>query len=798
MHFKTEKMFRIKMKFWEVVARLILRNRIFILFAIAGITIFMVTQWKYLKMSYTEANMLPKDHIINRDYDQFIKTFGEEANMVVIGGDIMKIFTEKNFQKWNALASEIEKFPEVAGVLGTHNLRILKKDTIESVFKLPSYPIETIQTAEDVVRFKEELLEKMPFYKGLLYNKEKKTLQMAISLKKEVVNTPLRKQFVLNKLIPVIERYQEEMGMHLATSGMPYIRTINTEIITGEIGLFIIGALSITCFILFMFFRSFRAMFIAMGIVVTSVVWSFGTLGLLGYEITILTAVIPPLLIVIGLPNCIFLINKYQQEINKHQYKMMGLQRMIAKVGNVTLITNLTTAMGFATFIITESDVLKEFGVVASINILTLFALSLCIIPIIYSFMPIPKEKHLRHLNKKWLEKWIYKLENVVKHHSFTTYSIAVGLLVFSVIGIYQIRISGSVIEDMPKNTTFFDDILFFEEEFGGVMPLEITIDTKRKNGVARLSTLQKIEQLEEFLRDTKDISEPISIVHLVKYAKQAFYNGNPSYFELPTNQEQAFLLPYIKKSNGNANMLKGIVDSTGQIARITVFMKDIGTEKMAKIEEKLAERIEKIFPKDQFEVKMTGKAYVFLKGTPFLVKNLLQSLLLTIFLIGILMFYMFRSFRMVLISIIPNMLPLLVTAGMMGFFGISLKPSTILVFGIAFGISVDDTLHFLAKYRQELIHYNWKIRKSVYSALRETGVSMFYTSVVLFFGFLVFILSDFGGTKALGGLIAITLFFAMLSNLVLLPSLLLSLERSIANKETIKEPSIDLFTEED
>ena len=159
-------------------------------------------------------------------------------------------------------------------------------------------------------------------------------------------------------------------------------------------------------------------------------------------------------------------------------------------------------------------------------------------------------------------------------------------------------------------------------------------------------------------------------------------------------------------------------------------------------------------------------------------------------------MAWMFRSFRMIIISLVPNLLPLLITAGMMGFLGIPIKPSTILVFSIAFGISVDDTIHFLAKYRQELKAHNWKIKKSVYPALRETTVSMFYTSIVLFFGFSVFMISSFGGTKALGGLVSATLLFAMLSNLLLLPSLLLSLEKNIANKKTLKEPHLQILTD--
>ena len=617
---------------------------------------------------------------------------------------------------------------------------------------------------------------------------------------KKIVNTIIRKDFVVKNLIPQIEAFEKETNIDLKVSGMPYIRTLNSQNIVDEIGVFIGAALLVTSLIFFFFFRSFRATFISMCVVIIGVMWAFGTLGLLGFEITVLTAIIPPLIIVIGIPNCIFLINKYQQEVKKHGNQAKSLQRVISKVGNATLMTNLTTAAGFATFIVTDSELLTEFGIIASINIVLLFILCLLVIPIIYSFMPLPKDKHLEHLDKTYTKTFVNWIEKMVKNHSISIYITSIILLVVSIIGIYQMKISGSLIEDMPKKTGFFQDILFFEKEFDGVMPLEIMIDTKRKKGVMKLSTLRKMEEVQEIISEIPELSQPMSIVNVVKYSKQAYYNGNPDYYELPTAQEQGFILGYAKNAtqNNKENFMKSYVDSTGQYARITTFMKDIGTDKMEKIEEKLWDKINKVFPPDRYTVTLTGKALVFQKGTNYLVTNLVLSLLFAIFLISLFMAYLFRSFKMVLISLIPNLLPLIITAGVMGYLGVPIKPSTILVFSIAFGISVDDTIHFLAKYRQELQANNWKIRKSVFNALRETGVSMFYTSIVLFFGFSVFMISSFGGTVALGGLVSATLLFAMLSNLLLLPALLLSLEKTIANQEEFPQPTIDILVEED
>ena len=631
-----------------------------------------------------------------------------------------------------------------------------------------------------------------------MFNTDTKTIRTAIYLKKDIVNTPARKDFILVTLIDKIKTFEAESDLDVRVSGMPYIRTLNSQNIVDEIGLFIALALGVTSLIFFFFFRSFRATIISLIVVCVGVMWTFGILGLLKYEITVLTALIPPLIIVIGIPNCIFLINKYQHEVKLHGNKVKSLQRVITKIGNATLMTNVTTASGFATFILTESKLLKEFGIVASLSILAIFILCLLIIPIIYTFLPYPKGRHLEHLNKRWIGGFVDWMERMVKERKIAIYVTSLVLLVASIIGMYQIKISGSLIEDMPKKTEFFQDIRFFEDEFNGIMPLEIMVDTKRKKGVMKLSTLRRMNELEELISETPELSRPISAVSLVKYSKQAYYNGNPKYYQLPTSQENSFILAYAKNSSSDVSLLNNFVDSTGQYARITTFMKDIGTDKMKRIEENLQAKIDKVFPEERYNVTMTGKALVFQKGTTYLVKNLAISLSLAIFLISLFMAYMFRSFRMIIVSLIPNLLPLLITAGLMGYLGVPIKPSTILVFSIAFGISVDDTIHFLAKYRQELLANHWKIRKSVYAALRETGVSMFYTSIVLFFGFSVFIISSFGGTVALGALVSITLLFAMLSNLLLLPSLLLSLERSIANKEVLKEPSINIIPEED
>lgn len=622
--------------FWATVARIILRNRIIILTIIAAITVVMGMQWKYMRFTYTEANLLPDEHPVNQEYNKFLEVFGEEGNLIILAVKDQRLFTPENFNQWNKLSKKLNAFPEIDMVVSTENLHELVKDTIKQEFTLKPLILSNINSQAAIDSIKTKLFEQLPFYESLLFNKETQTLRTAVYMDKEIVNTSVRKDFIYNDLLPLIDSFEKETGLDVRASGMPYIRTLNSQNIIDEIGIFIAAALGITSLIFFFFFRSVRATLISMLVVTIGVMWAFGILGLLKYEITVLTALIPPLIIVIGIPNCIFLINKYQQEVKKHGNQAKSLQRVISKVGNATLLTNATTAAGFATFIITESKLLKEFGIVASLNILSIFVLSLLIIPIVYSFMALPKYKHLKHLNKKWISAFVGWMEKTVREHRIAVYITTICLLVASIIGIYQVKISGSLIEDMPKSAAFFDDIKFFEKEFDGIMPLEIMIDTERKNGVMRLPNLRKMDELEQLIIETPELSRPISIVSLAKYSKQAFYNGNPEYYQLPTTQENNFILSYAKKSSENSDMLSNFVDSNGQTARITTFMKDIGTDRMEEIEDDLFAKIQKIFPDENYHVSMTGKALLFTKGTKYLVKNLILSLALAIFLISL------------------------------------------------------------------------------------------------------------------------------------------------------------------
>ncbi len=786
------------MNIWAKIAGIILRNKLFFLLFILSTTAFFVSQWKYVRISYTQKSILPDDDPYAQEYARFRKVFNNDNNLILIGIKDSTLFTKEKLKAWNDLSRKLKQFEEVEQVFSIENLKILQKDTLHQKFVLQNLLQKPVQTDEEARVIQSKLFDSLPFYEGIIYNKQTGAVQTMVALKKEIAKSRKRIGFIVNKIKPLLDQYRNEWHLDLKTSGLIYIKALNAKVLEKEIPLFIGLSLLVTGLIIFFFFRTGSPIIISLLIVSIGVMWSFGIMGLLRYQISILTAIIPPLVIVIGVPNAIFLINKYQQEIQLHGNQIKSLQRVITKTGNAILMTNVTTAIGFGTFVIVKNDLLREFGIVASLSILSIFVLSIILIPVIYSYRKIPKQKHLRHLNRKWINKFINWLIETVRHRQKTIFGVALILIIVSITGAYKIRVSGSMLSDLPKQERFYKDIKFFEQQFGGILPLEFMIDTRRKKGAFHLSTLKRMDRFQEEINDLPELSRPVSLVNLVKFTKQAFYNGAPKYFQLPSSHEKNFILPYLKKSGGNDKLLQSYTDTLQRYLRITSFMKDIETDKMEQVEDYLALKQKKYFPDKKYDVLMTGQAKLYLKGTHYLIDNLTVSLGFAILLIFVFIAWMFGgSLKMALISLIPNLLPLLITAGTMGYLGIPLKPSTILIFSIAFGISVDDTIHYLAKLRQELRHHKGRLRRSVYIALRETGISMFYTSIVLFFGFLVFILSSYGGTVALGGLISFTLLMAMFSNLLLLPALVLFMDNLFKNKKSYKS-NLVIYPEDD
>lgn len=765
---------------------------------------------QFVHMSYQLAQMLPETDSTYIEYQNFKKTFGKDGNIIVVGIDDKKLFELDNFTAWYDLTHNIKNLKVnysnkkvdtlvngVTEALSVANVFTLKKNKAEKRFDFEQIVAAKPKTQKEVDSLKSVLFDQK-FYNGYLFKDSSAATLIAITIDTMVLDSKFR-DVLFEKIDTEVTVFENKTGINIHKSGLPYIRANSTTKVKSEIQVFLLLSILITSLILYLFFRSFKATLYAMLVVCVAVVWSIGIQSLFGYKITILTGLLPPLIVVIGIPNCVFLLNKYHSEYKNHGNQIKALSRVIQKIGNAIFLTNTTTALGFATFIFTKSAILVEFGILAAIDIFVVFTLSIFIIPIVFSFLNPPKTKHTKHLENKMMIKMVDALEYLVKHHRKKVYLVTIILLATSIYGISLITTTGNIIDDLPKNDPIVEDLLFFEKSFNGVMPFEVVIDTKKKNGVFAENgkALYKIQQLQKEFAKHKEFSKPLSIVEAIKFSYQSYKKGRSKFYILPPPTELKKLKKYVQ-NDARKNKFSSFIDDESQITRISFQIADVGTKEMDAIIHKIQPKIDKILPPEEYKVTLTGSSVTFLKGTNYLVENLLTSLILAITLIATLMSVLFSSVRMVLVSLLPNLLPLITTAGLMGFFGIPIKPSTILIFSIAFGISVDDTIHFLAKYRQELKHKKWNIKEAAHLALRETGISMIYTSIVLFFGFGVFTVSSFGGTVALGLLVSITLMFAMLADLVLLPSLLLSLDKALTTKAFKREPLIEILDEEE
>jgi len=788
---------------WQFLVRFILRNRLAILIVIGLLTIFMGYEGSKVQLSYKLAKMLPASNPTSIEYKKFQKEFGQsgDGSISFIAVKDPKLFTLQHFDDWYDLTHKLMKIKGVKQVVSAARVFTLVRDDslhkFDFVNLVPHRPV----TQKQVDSIK-KVLYNLPLYRGRLFNPKTNAQVIMITVNKNILNSKARIP-LMRKITDTAEVYGKKYHLDIRKSGLPYIRTIQGELIYKESFFFVFLSAFITFILLFVLFRSLRAVFFAMVVVIVAVIWTLGTVTLLGYKFTILTAVLPPLLIVIGVENSIFLLNKYLDEIRLHGNKTRALSRMIVRIGKANLLTNATTAAGFGSFIVTSNAFLVEFGVVATLNILAIYILSMLMLPILFSYFPVPKPRHLKHLNseKGFTTLIINRVTKLITKYRPVIYITTILVVLIGAYGITKLRTTGSIVDDISKKSKLQKDLRFMEKNFKGVMPLEITVDTKRKGGLLSLKNLRKINELQDTLALYPQFARPVSIVELVKAAKQAFYRGNPKMYSLPNSQERNFILSYIpnfKKgiNSKKKNLLSSFVDPSLRVTRISVQMANVGTNEIDSIIRTMRPKINKIFPPSKYTVHLTGTSVVFLKSTNFLIKNLAYSLLLAITVITLLMSFIFSSVKMIVVSLIPNMIPLILTAGMMGYFGISIKPSTIIIFSIALGISVDNTIHYLSRYRLHLTTNHWNVKKSVMDALHEAGYSMIFSATVLFFGFFIFTFSSFGGTEALGYLVSFTLLIALLTNLIVLPSILLSLNKWLLTK-SFKKPGREVFVEE-
>ncbi len=765
---------------WYSLGKKIIQYRIPSLIILFIITIFMGWKTTKIEISYDTNKAVPEDNKKFAAYQQFVKQFGADNNLVVIGIETDKLFTKDIFPKYADLHKSLEKISAVKSVMSIPEAVTLVKDTLQSKFISQKIFTDANKLDSEVAVFKN-----LPIYKNLLYNAEANSYLLGVTVNKDTAMSKARTKLI-NSIVDTVAAFEKQTNIKVHISGLPFIRTRIADRLKNEMNYFLIASLVLSALVLLLFFRSLSAMFMSLAVVAMGVLWSLGTMVLFGYKITLLTALIPPLVVVIGVPNCIYFLNKYHACYKQSNDKEFSLYTMIGKMGVVTLFCNIAAAIGFAVFAFTKSGLLKEFGYVSGINILALFFISLLFIPSVLSFLKPPTAKEMRYLENRLLEKVLIKIERWAFHHSKWVYIVTVIIVSISIAGIFRLKKEGFIVDDLPKKDIIYTDLKWFETNFKGIMPLEIVVDTKKKKGLQRsMQPIEKIEEFSNYIDSNPYTAKPLSFIEGLKFSKQAYFDGDSNSYSIPNGMaEMALMSQYMQpEKNNNPINKKGIgalmnnfIDSNRQLARISVNMKDIGSKQLPLLIADFEKKGKEIFDSTKYNITFTGSSVTFLEGSTFIINGLKESIIYAFILIACCMLYLFRSFRVLLCSLIPNIIPLVVTAGVMGWVGISLKPSTVLVFSVALGIVIDVTIRFLVNYRQELPHYNNNVQSTLVQSIKHTGVSIIYTSLVLIAGFIIFCFSSFGGTQSLGWLTSLTLIIGTITNLILLPVLMLGI----------------------
>lgn len=776
---------------WYSLGKFIIKYRIVLLFVLLLVIGFMGWQASKVQLSYDFTKAIPTNNQKYKEYEAFLKTFGSDGGVMVIGIQDSAFYTPKLFNAATNLGKTLKTIPAVQNVFSVPDaFNLVKDSTTEALVsqKIFHYPY----TTQDALTKDENQFNNLPFYRNLLYNPKTHAYLMAVTLNNDSVNSKAR-TFLIQRIQNKVDAFQQQTGIETYLSGLPYIRTIISNRIKQEMNWFIYGSFLLSAITLFLFFRSLSTTIMSLLVVGFGVITTLGTMVLIGYKITLLTALIPSLIVVIGIPNCIYFLNKYHLAYRDTGDKEKALIQMVGRMGIVTLFCNLAAAIGFAVFALTKSQLLKEFGVVSGINIMALFFISLVFIPIILSFLPAPQAKHVRYLDNKILEKILVGIERWALYHSRWVYAVTIAVTLFAIAGIFRLKSESYIVDDLPKKDKIYTDLKWFENNFKGIMPLEIIVDTKKKMGLVRSTRpLQKIDVFSQYIAQNPATAKPLSIVQGLKFAKQAYFDGDSASYTVPYESDMIFLAPYLRtktdthNKTGFSKLMNSFMDSEKEKARISVNMKDIGSIALQQLIHQFQQKADQIFDTANYTITFTGSSVTFLEGSSFIINGLKDSIFWAFLLIALAMFILFKSLRILICSLIPNLIPFVITAGLMGWLNITIKPSTVLVFSVALGIVIDVTIRFLVNFKQELPHYNFQVKQTIVQTIRYTGVSIIYTSLVLIAGFVIFCFSNFGGTQVLGWLTSFTLVMGTLTNLILLPVLLISVAKKDQKKQEV------------
>ena len=752
------------MSLWSRITDWIIEHSRAIVVVVVLVTVYLGWWATRVQTDHRPGHFLDEDSDVVRDFERLSSLFDPSQDVLYV------IFPDSDardpsfLQDLDSLTQWIERQNGVTSALSLTNAPFLVRvgDSLQTTrlydTSLPDSLID--QRIRDA-----------SYIRGLLMTNEGTAPAVIVRIDSEFNDTPAR-----IVLVRSIERRASAVVGDPAMAGFPYVRSMYGERVTREAPLFTFLALAISLLMLYVTFRARRAVLLPTIVVALGIVWTVGLIALFDHRLNIVTSVLPALLVVIGMANSIHLTTKFYDRYHILADRRAAMKDTMRIVGLATFLTSLTTAIGFLVLELSGSRLLAEFGLFAALGVGVLYILSVTLIPISYIALEAPEATKIRIATDVRFSGMFDALARLTRRRAAAVILLSAGLIVTAIVGGSRISTDIFVFSDFYEDDPMRQNLRRFEEAYGGVLPMELVIVSNDEGRFRSISAVRGIDRLQQQLATFEGVGATYSVADLLKLANQAYFGGHPQAYRIPSGFELPFLQSALQSLEDHvredlAGSLPQFTDSSFAATRIYMGVDDVGTDRMNAIADSAISLASDTFTGD-YEVFATGTAIKATRSGENLVANLAVSLAIALAAISVIMALLFRSIRLTLISLIPNVIPLILVAGAMGFAGVVLKPSTALIFPLAFGIAVDDTIHFLAKYRM-VSAAGVPRDEAVVITLRETGKAILFTSLVLMGGFLVFTLSSFGGTVSMGALTALTLFAALIANLFLLPALL-------------------------
>lgn len=700
-------------------------------------------------------------------YRTFSEEFGRDDNVIIIGIKSEHLISNSVLSDIQTLRDSLKTIPFVIDVRSIWDAR---RFISENGF-LSSEEYITInflnQAGSDDLNELSRNLIRNPFINGLFINKTADFTALFIEIDEDENIFPSR-EIIIENLYRILEPFQQIYEIHIA--GIPYFRNQYIHLLNGEIIFYISISSVLIILLLWFLFRHIQGVIIPILIVWITILFTLSVLQLSGGYFEVLTSSIAPILLCVGVADSVHMLAKYNDGRFAGLTRRKSLRESLIILGSATFLTSVTTAIGFATLLTSNVIPMRTFGVYTAIGVMLAYLITIFLLP---SMMPWFRDGNRMESTQGRVHNAIgsvlLRTFNIARKYHKAVVIVTLVVTAITAYGITQLRVNGFVFDDVGRDSELLKSSNIISENLSPQFPLEIVIDTGEENGIADPDLLNRISRLEAFLMAYSEVDKITSVntlfseIHRVLAPEE--FNEHP----LPQTRELASQYLLLIELTDD-QILERFADFNYQQARISTQTHDVGSYRINQIRSELEDFLSVTFP-DEI-VTMTGTTILVADLTDNIVFSLASSIGLAFLFISLIMAWLFRNFRLVLISLIPNLMPIIFVAGVMGYWGIDIKPSTAVIFTIAFGIAVDDSIHFLARFRIET-RRGKELVEAIRYTTEKTGRAIVLTSAILIMGFGTLGFSDFESTMLMGRLVCLTIFVALIADLFFLPALI-------------------------